>query len=385
MKILIVSSRMPFPVDTGDKVLLYNRIKRLYLNHEITLVVLYSKNSELSYIDDISSYCKKIYTFKISKIRSIFNVLLYFIFDKSPLQVLFFKINSIQKEIQLIYENGNFDLVNPYLIRTIPLIQFSNSPIFLDMIDSMQLNFHRRIKKSNSLFLKLLYKFEYKRIIQYENNLHNIITKGFVVAEEDKTNQRIIVIPLGVDTSNFCPVDKKNNKTIIFSGNMSYQPNKQAILWFYKNCFLEIINKVPDAKLVIAGTQPSKDILKIQSDNIIITGYVESLSELISSSTVSIAPMQSGSGMQNKILEAMSCAVPVVTTQIGLGSIKASHLEEIIVEDDPIIFADHVIDIICNPSKYNMIGNNAREYVKNHHSWESNLSQFEFEINKLFS
>lgn len=383
MKILIVSSRMPYPVNTGDKVLLYNRLKRLHKNHEITLVVLYAKDREITYIDNISSYCKKIYTFKISRIRSIFNVLLNFVFDKSPLQVLYFKINPIQSKIKYIYENEDFDLVNPYLIRTIPLIEFANTPIFLDMIDSMQLNYIRRIEKSKSFFLKFLYEFEYKRIVQYENNLPNIITKGFVVAEGDQTHKNIKVIPLGVDTSIFRPSFTKNNKTIIFSGNMSYQPNQQAILWFYKNCFPKVINKIPEAKLVVAGTQPSRDILKMQSDNILITGYVDSLSELISSSTISIAPMQSGSGMQNKILEAMSCAIPVVTTNIGLGSIKANHLEEIIVEDNPIIFADYVLDIISNPSKYKIMGKKAREYVKKEHSWESNLIQFESELNTL--
>jgi polysaccharide biosynthesis protein PslH len=376
MKILIISSRIPFPVKTGDRVLLYNRLKRLHLNNEITLILLYSRDSELSNIDSLYKYCKNIHTFKISKIRSIFNIISNFLFDRSPLQVLYFKINSIQKKIKLIHDQGEFDIVNAYLIRTIPLIEFLDTPIVLDMIDSMQLNFERRINHTNSIILKLLYKFEYNRIVHYENNLPKNIKKSLVVASEDKAyiHSDATVLSLGVDTEYFATANNQRNNTIIFSGNMSYEPNIQAILWFYKKCYPIILKKVPNVSLIIAGTSPSKELINLRSKRIKVTGYVDSLSELISQSTLSIAPMQSGSGMQNKILEAMSCEVPVVTTKIGLGSIDIQHLGEIIVEDNSSKFADYVIDILLNPDSYNTLTKRARNFVIKHHSWDSHVS-----------
>jgi len=151
---------------------------------------------------------------------------------------------------------------------------------------------------------------------------------------------------------------------------MSYSPNIQAVRWFLDYCFDEVCRKVDDSiTFVIAGIDPSKEILSYQSDNVIVTGYVDSLSELIALSTLSIAPMQSGSGMQFKILEAMSCEVPVVTTTIGLGDIKAEPNKEIIVKDSPKEFINAVSDIIKHPDKYNKLSKYARTFVVNNHSW----------------
>ena len=374
---------MPLPVKTGDRVLLFNRLKRLHLNHEITLALLYSDDSDLLYIDNISNYCKKIYTFKISKIRSILNISLKFFIDKSPLQVLYYNVNSVQNKIKRIYEEENFDLINAYLIRTIPFIENADVPVVLDMIDTMQLNFLRRICKSKSFFVKFFYRLEYQRIVRYENNLPDSIKKIIVVAREDQKYMPSVasVIPLGVDTYHFLPSDLTSTNSIIFSGNMSYLPNIQAILWFHSKCYPLIKEKVPGVKLMIAGASPSRDILKIQSQDVIVTGYVESLSELISKSSVSIAPMQSGSGMQNKILEAMSCAVPVVTTNIGLGSIGARHLDEIIVVDNSSKFANYVIEILLNPNAYSRLTQNARKFVNDYHSWDSHIDNLMVEFN----
>ena len=112
----------------------------------------------------------------------------------------------------------------------------------------------------------------------------------------------------------------------------------------------------------------------MSSKNIIVTGYVDSIEEFISTSSVSVAPMISGSGMQNKVLEAMSCGVPVVSTSYGIGDIKVKHMKEVIIADEPEIFSEFVIDVLLSPKKYKSLSINAREYAINHHSWESHCN-----------
>ena len=159
---------------------------------------------------------------------------------------------------------------------------------------------------------------------------------------------------------------------------MSYMPNVQAVKWFLNYCFDAIVKKLDnDVTFVIAGSHPSMEIKKLQSDNVIVTGYVESLSKTIASSTLSIAPMQSGSGMQNKILEAMSCGVPVVTTTLGLGTIKSEHNKHIIIQDDYAQFILAVLDVINYRTKYDQLALSAREFVLENHSWESHALSVE--------
>ncbi len=104
---------------------------------------------------------------------------------------------------------------------------------------------------------------------------------------------------------------------------------------------------IPNVRLIIAGNNPRPEVIALGSNkNVIVTGRVESLGVILNSSRVSIAPMQSGSGMQFKILEAMACGVPVVSTTMGLGDIAAIDGKEIILADTPDSFSNSVITLL---------------------------------------
>jgi len=382
MNILYIATRPPFPITTGDRVIVFNRLVKLHEKHNISLVMLYQSNQELDDMKEIYGLCKNVWSFKLPRILSVTSVLTRFLFSYDPFQILYYKSNHIKEKVRDIIRDNDFDLINVFLIRGLPYTYDSNIPVVLDMVDSMQLNFLRRSRSANNCIVRKIFTLELERVTRYENNLPNNVARTLFVAEKDSTKimSKKQVIPLGVDTDKFHPSHKERKKIIIFSGNMSYSPNIQAIRWFLENCYESICEKVDDTvTLLIAGSNPSKEILRYQSqsDNIIVTGYVDSLSELIASSTISIAPMQSGSGMQNKILEAMSCAIPVVSTTLGLGNIKAEHKKEIIVEDTPYQFAHAVVDILNYPDKYKTLSICARDFVVKNHSWESHASVVE--------
>ncbi len=162
---------------------------------------------------------------------------------------------------------------------------------------------------------------------------------------------------------------------------MGYMPNIEAALWFASKCLSQLKHTVSDATFTIVGGNPSFEIKKMKViDGIEVLGFVPSMADELGSAGISVAPMQSGSGMQNKILEAMACGLPVVTTTLGLGSIKASHEKEIFVYNDPDEFSNCIINLMENPIRMQEIGANARKYVECEHSWE----KAEEMINELY-
>ena len=136
-----------------------------------------------------------------------------------------------------------------------------------------------------------------------------------------------------------------------------------------------------DVQFIVAGKDPSSKIKKLASRHIVITGFVDSIVDFLSISRVSVAPMVSGSGMQFKVLEAMSCGLPVVATPYGIGDIKANHLQEILIAENPIKFSEFVTDVLLFPEKYKSLSLNASKYVKNFHSWESHCNN----VNKIYN
>jgi glycosyltransferase involved in cell wall biosynthesis len=165
---------------------------------------------------------------------------------------------------------------------------------------------------------------------------------------------------------------------------MRYTPNIHAVQWFVTNCWESLVREVPDNRLTIAGADPPAEIVKLsQISGIHVTGYVESMVNMLNAANIVITPMQSGSGMQNKILEAMSCELPVITTSLGLGSIEALVGKEILVANTPSEFIDTITWLARSHQEIVEIGIRAREFVEKHHSWETGASEIESIYNQL--
>ncbi|WON82830.1 glycosyltransferase [Chromobacterium haemolyticum] len=164
-------------------------------------------------------------------------------------------------------------------------------------------------------------------------------------------SKNIDVIPLGVAIQR--PLNERVRSfppVVSFTGNMNYQPNVDAVLWFVQHCWKEIKKESPGVRLVVAGNEPQLSIKTLSDDDpsIMVTGRVPSIADILNKSTVAVAPMRSGSGMQFKILEAMACGVPVVATTLGLGDISAINGQDIIIADNPNDFARQVVRLIKN-------------------------------------
>ena len=372
MKIVYVSTRIPYPPTTGDRLLMYNRAVEMSQDNSLDLIAIYQKEAELEALDDISHLFENIFTIKMSRFAGLTNILKNYFFCNDPFQVMFFNSRSMRARIKSIVDLGDYDVVNAYLIRTLPLVNVVGTPVVLDLIDSMQLNFLNRINKATNWAKACFYKLEYLRLVKYERVFHEGIKDIIFVSERDQDNlySNSKVIPLGVNTDSFYPSKFKNNQ-IIFSGNMSYEPNIQAVLWFVENCFDTIQEVNQDVVFIVAGRDPSLKIRSLACDRIIVTGYVDSIADLVSESMVAIVPMTSGSGMQNKLLEAMACGVTVVATSYGVGDVKVTDMKEVLISDSVLGFSTHVINVLSNPDHYRKIAHNGRMFVIDNHSWKA--------------
>ena len=381
MNILFVTPRLPYPPLKGDQCIPYYRLKLLSRKHNITLLTFYQHNKELEYLKELKPFCKEITTIKLNKLYSFFNMLIGGIFSKLPFQVLYFRSRAFKKSTQSLVKGRRFDIVHTYMLRMAEYTKDINKPKVLDLIDLMQLNLKKRVS-IEKFVRKIFFKEELKRITRYENQMITKYDVSILVSDNDKNHiesDKIAAVSLGIDTHIFKRYSNlPDNKTIIFSGNMGYFPNEIAVIWFIEKCFGRIKREIPDAKLVIAGNNPNSKIKKIGDNlSIFVTGYVESMASELSKAQVAITPMQSGYGMHIKILEAMACALPVITTTSGLGVIKATHGKNVIIADDASDFTRSCIKLLNDYGLAKKVGDNARDLVLKNYSWEMHVNKME--------
>ncbi|MGK5094025.1 glycosyltransferase family 4 protein [Deltaproteobacteria bacterium TL4] len=380
MKLLFVTPRFPYPFPRGggDQVVSYNRIRTLHQYHEIILLSLYEKDEDLYGMEEMSRYCEEIHVIKLTKWEAIRNVLFHAPFSNLPLQVLYYRSPKFEEKV-LELCRGNLDLIHVFQLRAAPYLSAIQRPKILELIDSMSLFLKRRIDLEKSP-KKWLYSEEYRRVSKYEPTLAGVFDHLFVVADLDRKQipaENISVVPTGVNTQLFFPQENVQKKySLIFSGSMWYAPNVQAVEWFITCCWPIVCLELSSITLAIVGRNPSKQVLKFSTyPGITVTGSVDSMPDTLNQCQIAIAPMQSGAGMQFKILEAMACELPVVTTSLGLGSIMATSPSEIMVANEAEAFALTILELLRSPEKMKNIGRKARQLVMKKYSWENTAQQ----------
>ena len=195
-----------------------------------------------------------------------------------------------------------------------------------------------------------------------------------IVAERDKrrlANQNILVLPNGVEMTPNTTIQRVA-KRIIFSGNMAYHANSEAAIWFVRHVWPIIKAREPEAEFRIVGISPTKEVRALASiPGVIVTGEVPSLASELSAASVAVAPMKSGSGIQNKVLEAMSCRLPVIVTSDALYGLPDQTRKVLKFADTPRAFAEAVFECFENPEEAKQIGLMGEKIIRDIHSWES--------------
>jgi len=382
MRILFITPRFPYPPLKGDQVRSYNQIRVLSQKHSITLLSFTENSGELDRVPVLEKFCNHIETVELRPFRSYLTVVLG-LFSPLPLQTHYYCSSEMERRISTVTENGDFDVVHVQLIRMAPyLAYFDKTPKVIDFIDALSLNMERRYRYDKGVFALGAY-LEWRRLKRYEAEICRRFDQAIMVSPIDKRAvgalDKVNVNPNGVDTEAFSFVlEGREPSTIIFSGNMGYFPNVDAVCWFSQKVFPLIKAHIPHVKFYVVGANPHKDIQRLNAEkNIIVTGFVDNIHEYLARATVAVCPMRSGAGIQNKVLEAMASGTPVVATEHVLGGIQATPGENIMIANEPKEFAERVVELLKKPSLRRKLAMNARQLIEKKYTWEISVQQLE--------
>ncbi|KAA0257637.1 glycosyltransferase [Deferribacter autotrophicus] len=337
-KVLFITSRLPYPPIGGDKLKSFNLLKILAKYFDVYLITITNEILNDTIKKELEKYSVSLKVFTKPKYLFYLNTL-KFLFNDLPLQVNYYYFGDVKNYINnMLYE---VDFAISTLIRTSKYLDYFNKPKYLDMVDSIALNYQRSKDNVKSFFWKTIYKIEIDRLFNYEKMCIKNFNSTFLVnkyeAEYWSKFGNTTWIPNGVNEEIF-EYNKLNDKYrnyVAFFGKMDYQPNIDAVLWFTENV-VPHLNK--EIKFIIVGANPSKHVLRLSKKytNIEVTGFINDPYEILNSSIAVIAPMQTGGGIQNKILESMALGtINIVSTLAAKPIIGAKHNEHLIVCDDP--------------------------------------------------
>ena len=163
--------------------------------------------------------------------------------------------------------------------------------------------------------------------------------------------------------------------SIFHIGSMEWQANEQGVMWFLKKVWPRVLSAQPNVKFHLAGKGLSKTDPRFFQTGIVNHGEVDDAEVFMQSRGIMIVPIQAGSGIRIKSLEAMALGVPVVSTSIGAQGLTVESGTQMIIADDPEGFADGIIQLLLNPAASQEITQQARAYVEQHHNLKRNTAE----------
>jgi len=373
LKILFVTPTVPYPPDRGDRLRIYNIIKTFVKKHKLKIIFFVKGENEIKYAHEFKKQGFDIELIKLSRLRSYLNLFMAFL-TNSPLQVLFYKHKKMFKRVRELTLSEHYDIVYFHIFTMAQYYKAVNTKALkvLDITDAYSLFLERLMNFDMSIMDKIFFRIEKKKVKKYER----IFTKFdsvFVCSNIDKeyleqnySHKNIKVFENGIDTNIYKYEEEKPEKyRIIFTGNIPYFPNRDAIKYFIKDIFPLILERVPQAKLIIVGKDPTEDILKLANENIIIKGFVKDLKREYLMSEVNVAPIRFGAGTSNKIIEAIALGVPTVATSLALKGFNEGIKKYVFHAETPEEFCERIIEIFNNESIRSKFMKEASDYVLN--------------------
>lgn len=410
MKILMISSYLPYPLYSGGQVRLYNLIKELSDKHDITLICEKRLNQTEDDVKELEKICKKVITVDRRKQWTVKNI------AKSAFSSQSFLITGhTHKKMQRLIieelEKVKFDLIHVetfYVMQNLPNYLF-NPPLSqplsgfagglthprnartrsvpVVLVDhNIEYKVYQRFLNRAPIAMRPLLSLDIAKIKKAEKNSWQQATKVVAVSQDDarvmeKNGVDQTVVSNGVNTVQFefKPKEKDDIKKILFIGDFRWVQNQDSARFIIEEIWPELNSKFrdknPDSniKLWIVARKIPESLKHLTNDpSILFDEDISGMSadKIFQEADILLSPIRVGGGTSYKILEAMSCGTPVVTMPLSADAIKAKDKEHVMVGRTAYELAEKTIELLENEKLYNKIAKNGRTLIEDNYSWK---------------
>jgi sugar transferase (PEP-CTERM/EpsH1 system associated) len=354
-------------------------------HHEVDLFTLADEEIDPGHTQALREYCRRVTVVRINtrlaRLRS-----LPYLFTRAPLTLPYFHSRELHREMSEAFRVRSYERVFVYCSAMAQYVDgFQQVPILTDLVD-VDSNKWTQYTAFTKFPFSAVYRREADRLREYERQICEKSSCVIVTTEREAQLVReitnaapVYVISNGVDANYFSPTQVQpdlDQPTVVFTGDMSYFPNEEAVRYFAGSVLPMIQRSVPGARFLIVGRNPSRKVLALQKmDGVEVTGFVPDVRMYLAKAQVSVAPFSIAAGIQNKILEAMAYGLPVVATRRAIQGLRANVAELVETGDSTEELGGKVVRLLQDPGSARSIGIEGRRRVTAEYQWNRSMDE----------
>ena len=385
--LIFISHRMPWPLNKGEKIRAWNVIQHLAPAYDVHLGCVVEDPADMAHVGRLESVCATVGAFPIDKSRQKYRALLHARPGK-PLMPDFYYSPALQRWVDATMARLPMDILYIYSVAMAPyVLDLPRRGKILDAQDIDSEKWAEYAKKS-AYPMKAVWAREARTLLTYERRAAAACDYTFFVTESEtkrfaelapEAASRSKPVECGVDLDRFSPSATYESPfadaavNIVFTGNMDYWPNADAVIWFAQEIMPLLLERVPHGQFWAVGANPGPDVLALASlPGVQVTGRVEDVRPYVANASVIVCPLRIARGIQNKVLEGMATGKPVIASPPAFEGVRAQAGRDLLVADGPAAFVDAICEVL--DGKHPGLGAAARDAMVSGYAWSSVLA-----------
>lgn len=382
MKILIGVPWIPYPPTDGAKVRAYYLIREVAKRHVVSLFCIRNSAEEIQGLEVFKALCHHV--------RWVPSTLGYSVMDKcrSLVRTLPFGAvepgGAVERGLLEYYDSDGFDLVHLQGVEFAGCLEklTAHRSLVVDLVDCNSLHVVDKARVTGDPLQRAWYLLQARKFRYAEERILANPVTVLVAGRTDlacllrgphHADLRTDVLPTGVDVAApFHQPDAAEPWSVVFTGNMAYYPNEDAVQFFCRRILPVIRNTLPQIRLDVIGKNPSPGLLRLARvlGHVRVTGFMPDLKAEMLRRCLYVCPLRTGTGPKIKLLEAMAAGMPIVSTSIGVDGLSVEDGRHVLLADSADAFAHKVIEALSSVELRRVLGTSARQLVEEHYEWK---------------
>jgi polysaccharide biosynthesis protein PslH len=386
--LLYLVHRLPYPPNKGDKVRSYHLLKHLGAQHRVFLGTFVDDADDEVHVPTVRALCADLHVSRLhpraAKVRS-----LRALPAGRPLTLDYYHSAALHTWVHEVMAAHRIDAI---VVFSSAMAQFvpeaPSMPVLVDFVDVDSAKW-TQYAGNHRWPLSWLYRREGKRLLAYERAVAARSQRSFFVTDNEaalfkaaapECAARVQAVGNGVDSDFFAPDATRatpfgaDEVPIVFTGAMDYWPNIDAVVWFAQDIFPLLRQNHPKLRFYIVGRSPPASVQALAAADVVVTGTVPDVRPYLQYAAVVVAPLRVARGIQNKILEAMAMARPVVAAQSCVDAIDAEPGAELVPALEVADYVREVGELLNDAGRATRMGRAGRQRVVQGYSWTAHLS-----------
>lgn len=393
---LLLVHRMPYPPNKGDKVRSYHLLQHLVRRHRVFLGTFIDDPDDEKHVDTVRGLCAGSHFARLAppsaRLRSLRQML-----NGGALTVGYYRDAALAHWArETIAQQG----IDTAIVFSSSMAQYVEDPAALHtLVDFVDVDSEKWMQyaRAHRWPLSWIYRREGRALRAYERSIASAAQRVYFTTTNEAAlftglvpdlAGKVEVMGNGVDASFFSPDPARvspfplGHTPVVFTGAMDYWPNVDAVSWFAKEVMPALHQRNGSACLYVVGRNPGPEVRALAGDAVVVTGTVPDVRPYLQHAAVAIAPLRVARGIQNKVLEAMAMARPVVVSKTCGDALEASVGVDLVHANDAADYVREIELLLSNRQRGEEIGRAGRSRVLATYSWETRLSCIDLQIHR---